>query len=78
MQTIQLSVREDISDKLLSFLSLLPKNSIKIEYPELSDEQIKAKLKKAEADIKKIEFTLSKMSKKSFWQDKSVEYLFYG
>lgn len=53
MQTIQLSVREDISDKLLSFLSLLPKNSIKIEYPELSDEQIKAKLKKAEADIKK-------------------------
>ena len=53
MKTIQLSVREDISDKLLSFLSLLPKNSIKIEYPELSDEQIKAKLKKAEADIKK-------------------------
>lgn len=53
MQTIQLSVREDISDKLLSFLSLLPKNSIKIEYPELSDEQIKAKLKKAETDIKK-------------------------
>ncbi len=53
MQTIQLSVREDISDKLLSFLSLLPKNSVKIEYPELSDEQIKAKLKKAEADIKK-------------------------
>lgn len=53
MQTIQLSVREDISDKLLSFLSLLPKNSVKIEYPELGAEQIKAKLKKAEADIKK-------------------------
>lgn len=52
MQTIELSVREDISDKLLSFLSLLPKNSAKIEYPELSSEQIKAKLKKAEADIK--------------------------
>lgn len=53
MQTIQLRIRDDISDKFLSFISQLPKNSVKIEYPELSSEQIKTKLKKAESDVKK-------------------------
>ena len=50
MQTIQLKVKDEITQTLIDFLNLLPKNSIKIEYPELSEDEIRAKLKKAIKD----------------------------
>lgn len=52
MQTIQLKVKDEITQTVLDFLQLLPKNSIKIEYPELSEAKIKAKLQKALKDKK--------------------------
>lgn len=52
MQTIQLKVKDDISQTVFDFLNLLPKNSIKIEYPELSEVEIRAKLQKALQDKK--------------------------
>lgn len=52
MQTIQLKVRDDISQIVYDFLSLLPKNSVKIEYPELNEEEIQAKLKRAKKNLK--------------------------
>ncbi|MEA1920376.1 MAG: hypothetical protein U9N52_11080 [Campylobacterota bacterium] len=52
MQTIQLKVRDDISQTVLNFLNLLPKNSVKIEYPEPNEEEIQAKLKRAKKNLK--------------------------
>lgn len=48
VKVIRLCVSDGISEKL----SIFPKNSVQIEYPELTDAQIKSKLKKAESDIK--------------------------
>ena len=51
MQTIQLKVKDDVYKKIFDFLSLLPKNSVTIEFPESGDDEIREKLKKAEEDI---------------------------